>query len=225
MCFACFPATSLSEVNTIIVSGIKGAVNSDISIQVLKEAYKEIGYEVKYLPLPGARALHTSNSGEVDGELFRIANVEKKYENLIPVPTPINVLQGIVFSKRNDIQINGWKSLKPYKIGIQIGIKFVERGTKGFNVVAVESNEQVFKMLNSGRVDIAVVAYTNGVKVLNKLKFIDIVSLSPPVQEYKLYHYLHKRHKDLVPKLDFVLQNMKKTGRIKQIRKEIIKDL
>ncbi len=220
-----FPTTGYSDQNKIVVSGIAGAVNSDISLQVLKEAYKEIGYQIEYQPLPGARALHTSNSGQVDGELFRIANVEKKYKNLIPVPTPINVLQAIVFSKNKNVDVNGWKSLKPYKIGVQIGIKFVERGTRGFNVSAVETNEQVFKMLNSGRVNIAVVAYTNGVKTINKLKLTDVKTLKPPVQEYLLYHYLHKRHKNLIPSLDSVLQNMKKSGRIEQIRREIINKL
>ncbi len=220
--FIIFPAISVAADKQITVVGIKDAVNSEISYIVLKEAYQKLGMELIYKPLPGARALHTSNSGEVDGELFRIVNIQKEYTNLIPVPTPINVLQGIVFSKEKDFVVNGWNSLEPFKIGIQIGIKFVERGAIGMNTIAVDTNEQVFKMLDSGRVDIAVVAFTNGVKTLRKLNLTNIRALSPAVQEYPLYHYLHIKNKHLIPKLDAILKEMDASGRISKIRKDVI---
>jgi len=220
----CYNVIAQAE-NKLIFSGISGAVNSDISMRVLSEAYKEIGFDVKFLPLPGERALRASNSGETDGEVFRIANVQKRYKNLIPVPTPINVLEGIVFTKNKNIKVNGWNSLKPYRIGIQVGIKFVERGTKGMNRTIVDSNEQLFRMLNAGRIDIAVVAYTNGVKAIKKLGVDGIKANKPAVQVYPLYHYLNTKHSSLVNKLDAVLKKMQSTGRIKEIREMIISDI
>ncbi len=173
--------------------------------------------------MPAERALHTSNSGKIDGEVFRIVNVHKRFTNLVMVPTPINVLEGIAFVKDRHIVINnGWESLSNYKIGGQVGVKFVERGTKDMNRYLVDTNEQLFHMLDRGRVDVAVAAYVNGIKAIKKLELTSVKALQPSIQTYPLYHYLHKKNADLVPKLDKVLREMKRSGRIDQIRNEYI---
>lgn len=217
----CLPTSHAQT--TLEFSSIENSVNSGISLLVLKEAYAELGISVKNLPLPGERALRTSNAGQADGELFRIKNVDKRYQNLLMVPTPINVLQAIAFSKAHDFTINGWDSLKPYHLGIQVGIKFAERGTQGMQPTTVDSNHQLFKMLDSQRVDIVVAAYSNGLQTIKKLKLNSIISLQPPIQEYPLYHYLHKKHRALVPKIDQVLKKMHESGRTQQIREGYLK--
>lgn len=216
-CFAANPEMQFS--------GIKGAVNSEISKRVLEEAYRQLKIDVRILPFPGKRALMMSNSGRVDGELFRIANVHKRFRNLIPVPTSINVLQAIVFTKNIKFKIDGWHSLKPYRIGIQAGIRFADRGTKGMNRIVVDSNEQLFRMLNAGRVDIIVVAYTNGVKTHSLLNFEGIHALRPAVEEYPIHHYLHKKHRHLIPKIDTQFKLMQAAGRLKEIRKQVINEI
>ena len=209
----------------LVLSGIQGSVNSDISMRVLKHAYQQLGIDIEYLPLPGERALRTSDSGEVDGEVFRIANVNKRYKNLVPVPTSINVLQGIAFTKERDIRVSGWQSLAPHNIGIQVGIKFAERGTEGMNRILVDTNEQLFKMLDSGRVDVIVAAHANGLKTISALELTGIRSTTPAIQEYPLFHYLHKKHSALVPKLDAVLRDMEESGLILQMRHSALEDL
>jgi len=204
----------------MVFSGIEGSVNSDISMQVLEKAYTRLGIAIKYLPLPGERALRTSNSGQIDGEVFRIANVSKRYKNLIQIPTPINTLPGIAFSIDKDFRVQGWQSLKPYQLGIQNGIKFAERGTQGMNPVVVDTNKQLFRMLNSGRIDVAIAAQTNGLKTLADLKLVDVKMLQPAIDIYPLYHYLHKKHANLVPLIDVVLQGMRNSGEIRAIREE-----
>jgi len=208
----------VSASSRVVLSGIKDAVNSDISLIVLKQAYGKLGIDVEYVPLPGERALQTANSGEVDGEVFRITNVQRKYNNLIPVPTPINILEGVAFSKRSDLKVSDWHSLRHLKIGIQVGIKFAERGTRGMKPVMVDTNEQLFKMLDAGRVDVAIVALTNGLKTLSLLKLKSIHAISPSIQQYPLYHYIHNKNVSLVPRLNAVLIDMKNSGEIKHIR-------
>jgi len=209
----------------LVFSGIQGSANSDISMRVLQHAYQQLGIDIEYLPLPGERALRTSDSGEVDGEVFRIANVNKRYKNLVPVPTRINVLQGIAFTKERDIRVDGWQSLAPHNIGIQVGIKFAERGTEGMNRILVDTNEQLFKMLDSGRVDVIVAAHANGLKTISALELTGIRSTTPAIQEYPLFHYLHKKHSALVPKLDAVLRDMEESGLILQMRHSALEDL
>ena len=210
---------------TLVFTGIQGSVNSEISFSVLQEAYRQISIEIEYLPLPGERALQTANAGRVDGEVFRIANVDKTYTNLVPVPTPINVLEGVVFSNEPNLQINGWESLREHRIGIQVGIKFAERGTQGMQRTVVDTNEQLFRMLAAKRVDVAVVALTNGLQTINSLKLTDIYAISPSIQQFPLYHYLHKKNHTLVEKLDAVLKKMHTSGRITQLRNTALQRL
>jgi len=209
----------------LIFSGIEGSVNSEISMQVLEKAYAKLGLQIQYRPLPGERALRASNSGAVDGEVFRIANIQKRYKNLIPVPTPINSLQALAFTKDKDIVLQDWQSLKRYRIGIQGGIKFAERTTKGMNPVVVDTNKQLFRMLDSGRIDVLIAAESNGLKTLADLRMKGIHALPPLIQPYPLYHYLHKKHAGLVERLDAVLQSMQASGEIRAIRKAYLDQL
>ena len=210
---------------TLVFTGIKGAVNSEIGMDVLRKAYSKLGIKIKYRPLPGERALRVANSGKVDGEVFRIANVQKRYKNLIQVPTQINTLPAVAYTKNKEIKIDGWASLKPYRIGIQVGIKFAERGTRAMNPTRVDTNEQLFKMLDSGRIDIAIAAQTNGLKAIKKIKAKQIYSLAPPIDEFPLYHYLHKKNSHLVKKLNAILIKMTQQGEVKAIRDRYLKKL
>ena len=209
----------------LVFTGIEGAVNSDIGMKVLSKAYSKLGIKVIYHPLPGERSLRVANSGKVDGEVFRIANVQKRYKNLIQVPTKINILPAIAYTKGKKINIDGWQSLKPHRIGIQVGIKFAERGTKGMNPTRVDTNEQLFKMLDSGRIDVAIAAQSNGLKTLKKMNTTQISELTPAIEEYPLYHYLHKKNSHLLSKLNAVLIKMTQQGKIKAIRKNHLKKL
>ncbi len=217
--------TVCAQQNALVFTAIEGSVNSDISMTVLREAYAELGIDVTMRPLPAERAIRTSNSGDADGEVFRIANINKKYPNLIAVPTAINVLQAIAFSKHHKFTIDGWQSIKDYKIGIQVGIKFAERGTTGMNPVTVGTNKQLFMMLDSDRVEIAVAAQANGLKTLKETGIKSVYALTPPIQEYPLYHYLHKKNADLIPRLDKIIQKMRDNGRLAEIRKAALDKL
>jgi len=48
----------------------------------------------------------------------------------------------------------------------------------------------------------------------------EIVMLTPPVQVDPLYHYLHKKHKALVPQITAVLREMKQEGKFQEIYKQ-----
>jgi len=214
--------TAVASEQKLVFSGIQGAVNSDISFKVLQEAYKALDINIEYFPLPGERSLQTSNAGKVDGEIFRIGNIQRKYHNLIQVPTAINILEGVAYSHDPSLTIKHWKDLEGIKTGIQVGIKFAEKGTRGMSPTMVDTNEQLFKMLDSNRIEIAIVALTNGMKTIKNLQLNGLYASYPPIQSFPLYHYLHKKNKKLIDRLDAVLQEMKKSGRIMQIRNDIL---
>jgi len=209
----------------IVLSSPKGATVQRISELVLKEAYKNIGVPVTFVQKPGERSLKESNGGKVDGEVSRVKAIVKKYKNLVMVPVAINYLEGAVFTKNKKFDVKGWDSIKPYKIGLVRGSKFVEKATKGMNTHPVSSYNQAFKLLDKGRVDIVVTPYIAGITHLKEAGIKDIVALKPSIVKLNLYHFLHTKNSNLVPKLEAELKKMQSSGRIKEIREKFVSSM
>lgn len=213
---------------SLTFSGIKGSANSDISQRVLEEAYQTLGIEIVIELYPGKRALALSGAGQVDGELFRIDGIENQFPNLIKVPTPINVLEGVYIAMPPHPVIKDWAALAPYTVGTQRGIKFVDKGLQGIPMLrrlTVNKNDQLLVALETGRIDVAIMARLNALVLLTSQRSSKAVIGENPLVVHPLYHYLHRSHEHLVGKLNQVLQTMKKEGRINAIRQHYINDL
>lgn len=203
-------------------SGIEGSLNTEISRRVLAEAYRRIGIEIVVEKAPAERSLRLASNGLSDGELFRIDGIEKKYKNLIKIPVAINELEAVVFTHRNDIQVQGWQSLAKYRVGIRRGIKFSEQGTKGMAVLIANRNQDLFGALQRERIDIAIINRVNGLQLLSQQDLSPIHPIQPAIEKYPLYHYLHKKFSHLAPQLTQELEFMEKSGRITEIRHDYI---
>jgi hypothetical protein len=221
--FFCFSVNL--NANEIVVAGIRGSINSEISYLVLKEAYESLGFKLSWRPYTGEDSLKISNDGQIDGELFRIDNIHRRYTNLVKIPTSINSLQAVVYSHDENFVVNGWQSIRKSNVGIQNGIKFSELATKDMNTFKAETTKQLFKTLDSKRVDVAIVSRVNGLETFKDNKDLKIYELRPFIQEYELFHYLHKKNQNLVSKLNTALLKMRSRGRITEIRERYLEKL
>jgi len=79
------------------------------------------------------------------------------------------------------------------------------------------SYEEVFKTLNNSRFDVAVSTRIIGTQEIKRQSLEDVLIIEPPLQSYELFHYLHRKHENLVPEIEFVLKNMERQGEIKKI--------
>lgn len=206
-------------------TSVEGAYTQQISEAVLKVAYSNLGIEFETLWLPPKRALLMSSTGKSDGEISRLSTVAKNYPQLIQVKIPVNYIEGMAFSKNKYLDIKSWESLRPYKIGVNRGVLFSEKGTKGMDVEFVNSFSALFQMLNKNRVDVIVSPRTIGLVQIYKQNLKGIIINEPPLIEFKLYHYLNKRHSKLAMRLESVLKKMEENGEIKQIQNKYIEDL
>lgn len=141
------------------------------------------------------------------------------------IPIPVCFLELVVLTKNTQFPVQGWQSLEPYKIGIRRGAKIVEVNTKGMKRHVVSQYEQLFKLLDIGRIDIAVTSRVQGLTLIQKFDLEGFKILEPPLKTTNLYHYLHKKHENLVPKITASLQEMEKKGEILKIRQQFINDL
>ena len=185
--------------------------------EILREAYSKLGINVKFRTFPSARSLQLSNDGVIDGELVRIAGIHGQYPNLIRVPISHVQAEQMAFSRNPDTPIHGWISLKKWRLVFHRGYVVAFDNTHGMNVQLVNNDIQAFKMVEYGRADIAIANRFTGLKILQELGVNDIQMLTPPVEVNPLYHYLNKKHENLVPKITTVLQKMRASGRFIKI--------
>jgi len=203
-------------------SALEDSGPQDVGKLILREAYKRIGISVNFLALPGRRTLVESNSGRTDGEVARIIGIENEYQNLVRVPIAISQLDGVAFVKKSGLVVGGWSSLKNYTIGAFSGSKFVEKNAVGMDVVYLPGAKNLFPMLESGRIDLIVIPYLSGLKFIKKNSLLGFKALAPSLTTTKLYHYLHKKHQKILPRLTEVLEIVARENRIQSIRDDYI---
>ncbi len=194
-----------------------------VGAEVLKVIYAKAGISIEIIPLSGRRALLESSEGRLDGEVHRILEIGSAYPDLIKIPTAINYIEPTVFSKNKDFLLAGCSSLKGKLIGRVRGVKYAELCTQGMQNVAIFSDSRnLMKSLSKNIVDYSITAHFNGLVQLKKLSVNTIIALSPPLGKRLLFHYLHKKNKDLIPKLESIISTMAMTGELELIRQQQI---
>jgi len=223
MCIVALHAPSVARAaDSIVLVTPVNTVDTVISEVIVREAYRRLGISVTIKKYPGERALRLADAGKVDGEVQRIDGIAKNYPNLIQIKPAINFIAGTVFTKAVKFQVEGWQSLRPYRIGYVRGIKFAERNTEGMNALPAKDYSNLIRMLDKGRVDIAVSPSVNGWYQIRKMGAEGISDLSPPIMKFDLFHYLHKKHAALAPRISEVFMQMKKSGELSAFRRRVV---
>lgn len=181
-------------------------VLSNLVFELVKDLYDAVGVPVVLKTLPAQRTLDAVNSGDYDGELFRVAGMENDFQNLIRVPEPLMVVNIYAWGMKDQIHLYNLTELKRYRIGFIRGVKSADSLSKGARQFPVRRFSQLITMLKSGKIDLFLESdvRTRTYLELNRIDFI--APLEPPVQSALIYHYLHKRHAALVPLLTRELQ-------------------
>ncbi len=210
----------------LVFTTFPSAGYSEIFRRLLTEAYDRIGYDVIIERMPAERALVISDSGQVDGEAGRLSIIENSFHNLIRVPTPFFHTKTMVWAKQDDLDISGgWDALKKYKLGTLQGYKYVESKTFDMNRVLVPTHDKLFEMLEAGRLDIVILSLFDALPVIRAMALPDINQLEPPLGEFPMYHYLHKKHAALVPVIDKAFEEMRLEGRLDAIVAQALHEL
>lgn len=186
---------------------------------ISQEAFRRVGLDFKLVTLPSERSLLAANRGEVDGEGLRVDGLGEQYPSLIKVPERYINISFVAFSRDATISLaQGWESLKPYRVAFIQGWKMFEANAAGARVVhRVDKPEQLFRMLDEHRVDLALYTRADGVALARTLGLSAIAPLGPALRDVDLYLYLHERHRALAPRLAQALRDMKADGTYNRI--------
>ena len=206
---------------------LDGVPDQWIGGEILRAAYARLGISLHFVAVPALRSLVESSEGRLDGEVQRILNVETQYPTLMAVKPSINFIEPAAFVKKLDFKVRGWPSIETYRVGIVRGVGSSEAGTQGMGrVTPVPTMEALMRMLAAERIDVAVNDRLSGLLILHQLRLDrELRPLDPPLQHIPLYHFLHVRHAELLPRIEEVLRGMAASGELEQIRSRAVKQL
>ena len=213
--------TTGARAQTLQLARNEKAIEQTIAESLLKEIYSRAGLEFKAEPLPGARANASTLQGEKDGEVARIPPYFEKNPTLIRVDPPYYYLSSGVFAKAGrQLVIKSKADLANYRVGIVRGIAHAETATAGLkNLEVVDRYEQLYRMVEAGRIDLAIDTGINGRATLAALH-IGSVEAAGEVARLDLHHVLGPKHSALAPKLSAVIQAMKKSGELDKLTRK-----
>ncbi|HUX37047.1 MAG TPA: hypothetical protein VMV44_04025 [Rectinemataceae bacterium] len=166
-------------------------------------AFKDVGYDLVLEFKPGERALRDANDGLDDGDISRVAGIEKDYPNLIRVPEPLIVVCQIAYAKRG-IMAGSLEDLARLGLSVEVlvGNKVMDSMVKPKidSLLYHEAPDlsQAFSALAAGRVDVLVVSDIQARSWLARPKYASIhpIFVLSTVTDYT---YLNKKWADIVP--------------------------
>jgi len=206
--------------------GFINAPLSKTSLAVLKVAYAKLGITVEGKIFPAARALAQSDAGMTDGEVHRIKAIAPQHPNLIRIDIPINVVEGMAVTCDRTIDTTVVENISQYHLGIKIGTRYVEKLVDGMPSVVRKADEnKLTQLLKAGRLDVVIGDRPWAISETLKADGECVRINEPPLVTIPLYHYLHKRHADLVPRIAKVLREMKESGEMEEVCRQAYKDI
>jgi len=198
------------------ISYSPGAAIHALARDRVKDAYERAGLPVEFVPMPHKRSLHSANEGIVDGEVGRIAGVEKSFPDLRRVNVELINLTGAAYVlEESGVTRYRQELLDTVRVGAILGVQWSLNELDGRPAEMVSDYTKLLGMLAEKRVDMAL-GSTLSVEAALKEKRIRntrIRRLKPLVFCQPLYHYVHKKNERLVPLLEKALRELWKEGR------------
>jgi len=194
--------------------------------RVAIEAFKRIGKQLTIEDVPARRALYNANSGQLDGDLARIAGVTEHYPQLLIVPEPIWLAELVAFAKQPPSAALDWQQLSGQQLGYIRGwVVFEKYFAKSTNITRVVSPESLFRMLLNQRLEVALYERKMGLQLARSMEITELQVLSPALIYEPIYIYLHKKHQRLIPKLTEQLRQMKSDGSYQAIVRQALSEI
>lgn len=199
----------------------ENAIGQAVAAKLLTAVYKKAGLGINIQPLPGARANAVATSGEKDGEVARIQAYADKNPSLIKVEPGYYFLTTAAFAKSDSgIVITSKADLKKYKVGIVRGIAHAEAATDGLPGLQVANTyEQLYQMVDAGRVEVGIDEGINGPVTLKKLGLTSIKQVGE-IAKLDLFNMLNSKQKDVAPRISAAIKALKDSGELAVLTKQ-----
>ena len=198
------------------VSYSPGAAIHALARERVKAVYERAGLSVEFVPMPHKRSLHSASEGLVDGEVGRIAGMEKRYPGLRRVNVKLIDMVGAAYVREeSDITRYRQELLGTVRVGTIFGVQWSLNELNGRPAELVSDYDKLLGMLVEKRVDLALGSTLSVEAALkgNRSRNKRIRRLNPLVFCQPLYHYVHEKNEHLIPLLEKALRELQQEGR------------
>lgn len=187
--------------------------------KVLGVISDRMGEKIKLISIPGKRSAMLLKSNEIHAELARSDEYSQRVPFAIKVPEPIIEITQHAYSINHNFQVDGWESLKPYRLVSMRGSWVVEVHMTDHDISMVDSMRSAFKFLKSGRADVCIASSILAQRFLNstKLDVSNIIRLEPAVHTSKDYTFFAAGYPELASKYERALKSIKADGTYKKM--------
>lgn len=184
-------------------------------IDLMSMAYKQIGYEVRIIDFNHQSALTAANSGTLDGQLGRTSSISKQYKNLQVVDFPLFEFNLILLKNCQQCSFEQLDSIA-IQAGYPAAQDYLDNNPFIGNVIRVKSVTAQLNLLTqkkvSGLILLDFILHTKHPRFDPSAFQTDILA---PI---KSFHFLHKRHSALIPKLEAELKRLNDDGTVQSLR-------
>lgn len=170
----------------------------------LRLAYTALGFEPEFIALPSERRLKLLTDGLLDGDLFRICQLEDSYSELISVPIPLYTLQLNAYSLTPEKLVD-WQLNADLLISHIHGFKMAEQQHFAGKRITVASDVQAFGLMLQGRVDLVLEDSDTAEQFLASQQAMPSV-ISQHVASFAVCHIIHHNLLGHLPALSKQLQ-------------------
>jgi len=221
ICFQAVASAPIIRLNTTGQPPLNTPKQTGFMDEVAAEAFRRIGYQLKTTRLPAERGLKSSNQGHIDGEMSRIKGLNKNYTNLLRVPENIMEWHFVAFSYKPIDLSKGWNTLSGKSVSYINGWKILENNIPSYaEIIKTTNSTDLFTLLRRMRADYIIYERWGGIYLLRKMAIKNVKICKPALAVKKMFIYLHKDHKSLVPRLAKALSTMKKDGSYQKLVKK-----
>ena len=200
------PKKSFGEI--LYLSAPAEAVGFTHTIDLIIQAYQDIGYRVEVVPMPAKRAMHEAVHGEwVDGVVGRAEMAAEILNHFIRIPVAIGQVEIFAYFRQDAEKelaaIDSWAQLSRYQVATLRGFILSSQNLSKHRVKfqQVTYARQAFEMLVRKHVDFVVLPRKMAEQVLKNGEFRQIGRSVNALDKKPLFHYLHQKHDKLVPAL------------------------
>lgn len=185
---------------------------------VLMAAYDKMGIGLSFKSVSDNQSLQMANSGRVDGEVKRNASIDPRFANLLKVHVPLYEVE-ILSLSLHPSHHRTLEEFEHHSICHPYGMDYLANKISAFYRIPVNNFETCFLLVKSHQVDVTFLPRVEGA-ILNALHQTNMTLSDHVIERYPSFHYLHKKHAKILPKIEKILQVMHDAGDIQLIHRE-----
>ena len=198
--------------------------------EVAEEVYVRDGIRFNIIAAPSKRTLKNTNDGVYDGLAFRADGINRKFPNLIKIPTSVLTFQHLIYTHEDydfsDVadfdDLYALVRKNNYTVGYDSASKKSREELAPLsenNIYHFPAQRQGFEMLKRKRIHAYLATPGIYVRYLFRQEYSHYPLKEVGVfSEFPVFTYLHRKHKNLIDRLDRVYSEMHADGTLQRIQ-------